>query len=363
MKKILFLSSDISSGGGTERIAIGLANALADPNAEKPYEVHIYSLYGTNQPFFEPAANVRVSTLLKGYPPLPLVLPYVVAKLRTYLRKHHIDLVIGIGTMLSLVALPACTGLKTKHFAWEHFNFSLALGSRKERIARAMAAKFAAAIVVLTETDRQQFAAHMRCRAELLVIANFLTFRVAGVADVGRKRALAVGRLTKQKGFDTLINIWKSIAVEFPQWQLDIVGSGEDLEKLNNQIRTNNLEHSIKIIPATSAIADYYMQSALFLVSSRWEGLPMVMIEAQSFGLPMVSFDCLTGPRDIIIHDRNGLLIDDQNEEAFVKALRSLMNDPLRIERMHKAALTDSERFSAAAILTKWHVLLDKHLS
>lgn len=359
MNNILFLSSNISNPGGTERIAIGVANELT---RSKRYKVTILSLFGENRPFFDVDTDIVLETLLRNHIPLPLVYPLVVVRLRNYIKKNNIDLVIGIGTLLSLISLPATRFLKTKNFAWEHFNFSLSQDSRKEKWARILAARYSEAIIMLTKTDKELFKKSVSGPAKLCVIPNFLTLKPEGRSCLTSTEALAIGRLTHQKGFDSLIKIWKEVIVDHQEWSLKIVGSGEEREALEALINQLGIQKSVTIVPTTSKVSSFYQNAALFLVTSRWEGLPMVMIEAQSFGLPMVSFDCLTGPRDIISHQVDGLLIADQDKEEFTSELKKLMSNRKLIQEMGLAAYKHSRFFSSDVIMSRWYNLLDEFI-
>ena len=179
-------------------------------------------------------------------------------------------------------------------------------------------------------------------------------------------RVLAVGRLDYQKGFDRLINIWKQALstvhcpLSIAGWQLDIVGDGPLREELQTKINQLGLQESVHLLSPTSDIQSVYLRSSIFVLTSRYEGLPMVLLEAQAYGLPIVSFACPCGPRDIITNDVNGYLIDPQDESAFARRLIALMNDPSLRERLGQAALQASERFTEGHIMQQWEEVLRK---
>ena len=178
------------------------------------------------------------------------------------------------------------------------------------------------------------------------------------------KRVLAVGRLDYQKGFDTLINIWKKTLsiVHYPlsiaDWHLDIVGDGPLREELQGQITRLGLQDSVHLLPPMSDIQSAYLRSSIFVLTSRYEGLPMVLLEAQAYGLPIVAFACPCGPRDIITDGDDGYLIPDGDEHLFVERLGQLMQSEELRSRMGAQAFKASARFNEEHVMQQWKELL-----
>ncbi|MNE24019.1 putative poly(glycerol-phosphate) alpha-glucosyltransferase [compost metagenome] len=159
---------------------------------------------------------------------------------------------------------------------------------------------------------------------------------------------------------ERLISVWsivekKCIDLDF---SLEIVGDGELKNDLLQLINDNNLER-IKLTPFSSNIEDIYLDSAIYVMTSHFEGLPMVLIEALSFGMPIVSFDIDCGPSDIIDHGINGYLIEDGDLELFADNLINLMKSPTMISKMSKASLTKRNDFGEDAILKKWKSVIN----
>lgn len=172
------------------------------------------------------------------------------------------------------------------------------------------------------------------------------------------KRVLAVGRYDYQKGFDTLIEIWRRVQMvkgsKIQNWHLDIVGDGPQRQALHQQIDRLGLSSTVHLVPPTSDIQSFYLRSSIFVLTSRYEGLPMVLLEAQACGLPIIAFACQCGPRDIIEDDVNGILIENRDEMLFAQQLTTLMNDPTMRQRLGNAAILSSERFSEERIMSVW---------
>ena len=188
--------------------------------------------------------------------------------------------------------------------------------------------------------------------------ANSLSFTISGRSDLKNKRIIAVGRLTKQKGFDFLIEAAVLIREQLPDWHIDIFGSGEDKSDLQAQINSLNLEKFVKINPPTKNIQCELLKSSIYLMTSRWEGLPMILIEAKSCGLPCVSFDCPEGPADIIKHSEDGFLVELGDIKTLVRYVVELATDEKLLNRYSQSAIINSLEFSPTIIFPKWDSIL-----
>lgn len=210
--------------------------------------------------------------------------------------------------------------------------------------------------VVLTQEDRQYWGD----LPNIQVIPN-AAMRLKNVyADFRVKRVLAVGRLDYQKGFDKLIQAWKLVKEdsELSDWKLDIFGQGEWKDKLLNEIKEYGLEDSLEIHVPTTDIGQEYVSSSILVMSSNYEGFPMVMIEAMACGVPVVSFAFKCGPKDIIRHQENGLIVPEGDVVALAKALSFMMKDnALRAHCAQNAREVITE-YSEEVIMKKWMDLL-----
>lgn len=206
--------------------------------------------------------------------------------------------------------------------------------------------------VVLTQEDRQYWGD----LPNIQVIPN-AAMRLKNVyADPSVKRVLAVGRLDYQKGFDKLIQAWKLVKEdsELSDWKLDIFGQGEWKDKLLNEIKEYGLEDSLKIHAPTTDIGQEYVSSSILVMSSNYEGFPMVMIEAMACGVPVVSFAFKCGPKDIIRHQENGLIVPEGDIVALAKALSFMMKDNALRAYCSQNAREIIAEYSEEVIMKKW---------
>lgn len=206
--------------------------------------------------------------------------------------------------------------------------------------------------VVLTQEDRQYWGD----LPNIQVIPN-AAMRLKNVyADPSVKRVLAVGRLDYQKGFDKLIQAWKLVKEdsELSDWKLDIFGQGEWKDKLLNEIKEYELEDSLEIHAPTTDIGQEYVSSSILVMSSNYEGFPMVMIEAMACGVPVVSFAFKCGPKDIIRHQENGLIVPEGDIVALAKALSFMMKDNALRAYCSQNAREIIAEYSEEVIMKKW---------
>lgn len=204
--------------------------------------------------------------------------------------------------------------------------------------------------VVLTEEDK----AYWGNLPNIMVIPNAISGIPAGTALLENKRVIAVGRYTYQKGFERLVDAWHLLASRFPDWKLDIIGDGEERPLLEQRIRSYGLERQVTLTRPTQEIGKVYMEASILASSSRYEGLPMVLLEAQAFGLPIVAFQCKCGPKDIVSNGMNGYLVPEGDIADMTRRLETLMKDVTLRKRMGLKAKESASRFNEEAIMEKW---------
>lgn len=208
--------------------------------------------------------------------------------------------------------------------------------------------------IVLTKEDKEDW----KNTKNAYVINNSLSFKPRTQSTLENKRVICVGALNEEdKNFSSIITAWKLIHQQFPEWILSIFGEGKDYNKLTEQINKLGLQECIKILPPTPHIQEEYLNSSIYAMTSHYEGLPMVLIEAESCGLPLVSFACKCGPREIIKDGYNGFLIENENIEQLAEKICLLMQDENLRKQMGINAAIDSARFSEERIMSQWNEL------
>lgn len=206
--------------------------------------------------------------------------------------------------------------------------------------------------VVLTNEDR----GYWGNLPNIEVIPNAAMHVSDAYSDVMNKRVIAVGRLDYQKGFDRLIQAWELVQYtgKFTDWKLDIFGQGEWREMLQQMIDKAELQNTVCLNRPTKQIGEEYVKSDMLVMSSNYEGFPMVMIEAMACGLPVVSFDYKCGPKDIIQTGINGLLVPNGDIQALADAMMKVMEDEAYRKMLSQNARKVVDTYSEQAVMSQW---------
>ncbi len=193
-----------------------------------------------------------------------------------------------------------------------------------------------------------------------IVIPNPLTFYPETVSDVTHKKVIAARRIAPVKGYDILIEVWKRIHPKHPDWKLEIYGSGEAfyIDTLQEKINVLDLQKSVSLMGATNNIKDKMLQSSIFAMTSHNECFPLVLLEAQACGLPIVSFDCPHGPRNII-DQNNGILVPLYDQVTFSSSLSDLMGDKEKRKKMSENARKNSMNYRLDDIMNQWVMMFE----
>jgi len=206
--------------------------------------------------------------------------------------------------------------------------------------------------ILLTEEDKGFWTE----RPNAAVIPNPLPFNMVECSELKNKRILSVGRISFEKGIDRMLKIWSKVSINYPDWKLTLIGEVVDQELLS-LIKDLKLQDSVEILPPTPLIKAEYLKSSIYVMTSLFEGLPMVLLEAIACGLPIVSYDFKCGPRDVINNDIDGYLVTEGDEATFVEKLSLLIsNEELRL-KMGAQAKLNSQRFSVERVMEKWNNL------
>lgn len=364
--KIVYCVHSLDNSGGIERIITDKANALS----KLGYEITIITAEQRNRPnYFQLSSAIKLYDLGINYSENKGLLSKLVVyffKKRMHKKKLSEMLInirpdITISTMgneflflykikdgsKKFLEIHFAKGYRMmmfrRNFLWRFVDF---YRSKQESIKASRYSKF----IVLTHEDKESW----KGLNNIEVIPNFLSSLPSDRNALSKKICLAVGRLSYQKGFDRLINAWKLIHEKCPDWELHIYGSGELRESLCEQIKGLHLEQTISIFPATKQIKESYRNASIFLFTSRFEGLPMVLLEAMSYGLPTVSFACKCGPRDLIKEGANGFLIQEGDIESFAQKTILLMQDDTKRKEMGAIAFKVALEYSKENIISKW---------
>lgn len=197
-----------------------------------------------------------------------------------------------------------------------------------------------------------------KCNA--IYIANPLSFYHERFADLTSKTIVNIGRLTSDKRQDLLLKIWNIVSKNYPDWKLKIIGKGECQDSLMQIIEEYKLSQSVEIIEPLKDIESIFLKSSIFAFTSKYEGFGMVLAEAMSCGVPCISFDIPSGPRDIIENAQDGFLIQEGNVGEYILKLEVMISDEEQRREMGKKSRENIRRFLDSTIEKTWMSLLEK---
>lgn len=349
--RILLIVNDIHFKGGGEKVASNIASWYA----EKGKQTYILSMEKKQEKSIFPISN-KVNVDYLGVKNTKLISKLIVFfRLFKYLKKNQFDFILGIGTYANVLLgfLHFCCGEK---IGCEHNSFDSV--SLFWKVLRRLSYPRLDSTVILTKED---FCKMKQISSKVYVIPNCISIPPQK-ALLNNKNILAVGKIYPQKGFDIMIEVFNLFAKKNTDWTLTIVGDGKDKQKIITLIKKYNLTNRVFIMKPTNNIEKYYLDTSLYLMTSRFEGLPMVLLEAQSYGIPIISFDCKTGPKEIVIHNRNGYLIREGDIENMVEYLHKYVNDYKLRMNLSKNARIDAKRFIPEEIYKLWDNLFKEKL-
>ncbi len=362
---IAFIKSDISIKGGSERVACLLMNELSNIKDDKIFCL-TYNFKNQKEAYsLNPNITIKVLGEEKR---LRYSFFSIFSNMKTYIQEKNIDVIINIGTGESMISsfLKLIFKDKIKIITCEHSNLLNLYDSKEKRIAQFIACIFSDKIITLTKKDKENFQKKFRLKDEKVeYIYNFIDEKLLDNKikyNFESKKIISVGRLVKVKGFDRLIEIAKVVFEDrrTTDWVWHIYGEGLEREKLEQLIKKYNLEKKVILKGNAENIYELYKEYSFYVMTSYFEGLPMVLLEAKANSLPIISFDINTGPSEIIRDDVDGYLIQDSNiEEMKDKILELIINENNR----KKFALNtrgNLYKFDKKEIIEKWIKLIEE---
>ena len=376
--KIAYIYTALTSMGGVDRVISKKANYFAD---ECGYEVYIITdSQAGNPPIFPLSSKVKHidldidfdkqyhhGLLIRAYYYFWLIYLYK-KKLTKILKEIQADFVLTtLGRDMDFLPKIKDGSIKIgeSHIAkpfTRNFHLMEQRGFPYKQIAhywrkkQENSVRQLHALVVLTTHDAESWKS-IKC-AE--IIPNPAPFSPQQYSTCTAKQIISVGRLNEQKGYERLIDAWAIVNMKHPDWHLTIYGEGEQKKKLKQFIKEKHLEATFHICQPTQEIMNKYIESSIYVMSSHFEGLPMVLIEAKTCGLPCISFDCPHGPSEIIKHGDDGLLIENGNIKKLANAIIYLIeHEDIRIN-MGKRARLNSKFYASEQIMKKWIELFTK---
>ncbi len=380
--RIAYVYTTLSTMGGTDRVLVTKANYFAEHCG---YEVYIITDSQAGRPDVFPLSpkvkridlgldfseQYRHGLLGRTWVYFTLM-PQYKRKLKETLTDLKPDIVLtALGREMDFLTSLHDGSLKVgeshvaKHFA-RNFHLMEARGFPYKQVAhywrkkQERAVSKLDALVLLTEHDAESWAPIIQST----VIPNPVTIDTPlGKSDCTSKRIISVGRYEEQKGYDMLIPAWALVSRHHPDWQLDLYGEGTLVDALNRQIQEAGVSETMHLHAPVKNIADKYTESSFYVMSSRFEGFGLVLVEAMQCGLPCVSFNCPHGPSDIIRNGEDGLLVENGSVTELAKAIEFMIDHEEIRQEMGRKALINSMRYAPDRVMKLWTDLFERLLT
>lgn len=364
---IAFCLESSFNSGGMERMLSVIANALC-----ANYDITVITAFNSGHPDFfgfeDGVRRVDLGIVRDDFVPKSLRQEYK-ARLERYLVDNPQDVTISLGSLEYFFLTALKDG--SKKVLWFHFALNydvMTCHVSRSRVVnrlvgtlrtyrRPWLARKYDYVVCLSKEDLKRWRKHL---SNVSQIYNPITISKAKDPDYSAKRVIAVGRLDGQKGFDLLIEAWKQVSERFHDWSLDIYGEGDMREPLQRQIDGLDLGDRVVLRGRTQNISQEYARHSIMVLSSRFEGFGLVLCEASACGIPQVSFNCESGPSEIIEDHKSGILVKRVGDiHGLASALGELMSSEDVRRRMGQYAEQLSHRFDLPEIMRQWRELLD----
>lgn len=371
MKHILYIYSEITIKGGADKVLTEKANYLAthgyritiltESQMGRPMSFQLFPQVGHVDMGLDFNSQYTHGLFRRLWIYNTLMWQYR-KKLKETLLELHPDIVITtMGRSLSLLPnmKDGSVKLGEAHTTINHLR-SLHLMEQKGGVFKWVAkymrwnmcrcASKLSAIVLLTPCDAKDWEGITKT----FVIPNPLSFYPSEGAKLDNKQVIMVGRYNDAKGYDYLIPAWEMVHQRYPDWVLNVYGSGELHNEVSQWVRDRHLEHTVVLHDPVDNIMDKYMESSICVLSSRYEGFSLVMLEGMACGVPFVSFDCPHGPRHIIRNGEDGILVDFLNTKALADGICLLIQDEHLRKQMGANARKNIARFSKDTVMKQW---------
>lgn len=337
------------TAGGTESATFLVANGLC--NKHKVFVLNTCN----RKPSFKLKQTITFDYLKDGS------IPKRILSLKKYLTKNEIEVLITVESMTGIFSIVAAKLARCKHIVWEHANYYQNQGSRWIQKIRQIELHSVDAYVVLTERDRNNFVKHFRVKARLEQIYNVAKPQGDHLYDMGSKIIVSVGHLRKIKNFIVIPDVAKIVFSKHPDWKWKIYGdtNGDEYYAIKEKVDAYDLQNQVIFCGRCNDMESAYQEASMYVMTSLQEGLPMVLLEAKSSKLPLISFDIETGPDEIIMDGVNGYLVPAYEIEIMAEKICKLIEN----KEIRKSFSNNSKEglglFSEKLIFEKWNSLLN----
>ena len=353
--KICFFLGSFKVNGGIGRVTSMIVNKLSQVS---PYQYITLSYFKEDKPNLYPVSeSVKQCFLLENYCSMgKLLLTGGVQKLKSFLENEEIDVLVACGALFYPLAVLSCKGTRTRCICWEHTSPNQSSDYRGQRFCRKFGIKHSDINVVLTKSALQMYLEEYYAKNTVQIYNPIDTeiFLERKTYDSLSKKIISVGRVSYAKYYQAAVEVAAKVLPKHPEWSWDIYGYGEEFEEIQNLIQIKRLSSQMHLCGQCSNIYERYQEYSMLVLTSRYEGFPMALLEGMGNGLPLVSFDIETGPNEIIQNGRNGFLVNFDDIETMAERVNELIENRERRIQMSNANLEIVPFFESEHIIQQW---------
>jgi glycosyltransferase involved in cell wall biosynthesis len=331
------------------------------------YAVHILTLNNKGaQPFYAFSTKITYHDVLVGGNPLQYIKQYVKG-IQKVVKTIQPDIILVCDDGLKGFFLPLLLRKPCPVFYERHVSKVVELGEKPSFFKKiTVGAKFFLMqqlgktfdqFIVLTNDNIKEWP-----MSNVAVISNPLSFYPNESSSLTHKKVIAVGKHSLQKGYDRLLQSWQLVQQDYPDWHLEIYGKIDSSHQLEELSKSLQVADTVTFFPPVADIQAKYLESSVFVLSSRFEGFGMVLIEAMACGVPCVTFDCPYGPADIVANQKDGLVVKNNDIQGFANAIKQMLESQELRASMGKAAKQNVKRFLPEVIMPQWDSLFKSYV-
>lgn len=355
--KICFVLNGFQENGGIGRATSVLANALS---LKENISVYTISYCQTDKPMlYNVSKNIGQFSLFSRSISMTKALLFkrAIKKVKQIIEQNSIDVLVACGALYYPLCILATKGTNAKCYCWEHTNPSTESDYKFQKLCREFAIKHADKIILLTKAAKKYYIEKLRAKEnKLFQIYNPIGEEVfqSDLYKIESRKIISVGRLSYPKNFECLLELARDVLPLYPDWTWDIYGEGELRQKLTDLIHAYHLQGRVTLKGQVNDLYERYQEYAFMVMTSRYEGFPMSLLEGGANRIPLVSFDIQTGPNEIIEDGESGFLIPTGDISLMKERIVQLIQDVLLRESMSMSVYKKVQTFNLENIVAQW---------
>ncbi|MCM1246222.1 MAG: glycosyltransferase [Roseburia sp.] len=369
MIKIGFVDFDMSIRGGAQQVLCNIVNALAEePSGEREYEIYVISLiHEKGKCAYELAEGIHYHNILPYKARIREVIMKAGKDFRKYCMENEIGFLFYVGVYAGFMGGILGKRLDIPKVFCDHGALMNQWDDHVVRFMRRMGVRYSDRTVVLTKQSEKAYYEKFHYEpGRVMTIYNWIDdaiFSHAGAYDADSRRLLTAGRFSKEKGMDLLVDTAVQLKEKTTEFVWEVYGEGELFEEIRQRIHEEGLEKNVKLMGLANGMETCYQGHCMYVLTSYREGLPLTLLEAKANHLPLVSFDIVSGPAEIIEDGRDGVLVPPYDTEGMAEKIYELLINSEKRVRMSEQSSWNLDEFKKEKILNQWKALIGEMTS